>query len=207
MNKHIVLLSTLFFLVAGGGLIFINVGKWLIVSEEPRKVDVIICLSLSNARLQKVVELFRQGYADKILVTYTNIRVKVIKSGVPDNAVLSLNDKHNSTYEEAMHAIQYMHRQNLHSAIIVSDPYHMYRAKWTYDHLVGTVPIQLTYTASESINEKKFWWDEPKSRRFVLNEIPKVAYYWIAHGLLGVKYDPQWVTDLEHWYSKMLTHF
>ena len=114
---------------------------------------------------------------------------------------------HSTADEEALHVIQFMHKQNLHSAIIVSDPYHMYRAKWTYDHLTDTDAMQLTYTASESIHSKKIWWDDQKSRHFILNEIPKVAYYWIAHGLLGVSYDPQWIIVTEQWYNKLLKHF
>ena len=83
----------------------------------------------------------------------------------------------------------------------------MYRAKWTYDHLTDPDAIQLTYTASESIHSKKIWWDDQKSRHFVLSEIPKVFYYWIAHGFLGVSYDPQWIIVTEQWYNKILKHF
>ena len=170
-------------------------------------MEVIICLNLSNARVKKAVKLFRQGYADKILVTFPGTRKLVTENGVPDENVLSLDSKPNSTYEEALGVIQFMHREKIYSAILVSDPYHMYRVKWTYDHLVDTEAIQLVYTASKQIHEKKFWWDGQKSRRFILSEIPKVAYYWVVHGLFGVKYDHQWITDLEHWYNKKMKHF
>jgi hypothetical protein len=80
----------------------------------------------------------------------------------------------------------------------------MYRVKWTFGQVLNSQKIHTTFTASEPSWAKGSWWENKTSRVFVLNEIPKVLYYWIAHGLLGIKNDPPWVNDLESWYNKML---
>jgi len=148
MNKRIFLVSILLLLVLGGRFFPLNISNWLALSDEPRKADVIICLNGNPDRMPKAVELFRQGYADIILVTFPSTRNEALKYGVPGMAVVSLNGGYNSTYEEALHAVRFMKQENLHSAIIVSDPYHMYRAKWTYGYLANAEAIELTYIAS-----------------------------------------------------------
>jgi uncharacterized SAM-binding protein YcdF (DUF218 family) len=207
VNKHIFLVISLLLLAIGGRLFFLNVSDWLSVSEEPRRSDVIICLNGDKDRVPKAVELFRQGYAGKILVTYAETRKLVTGNGVPDEAVLSLDSRPNSTYEEALGAIQFMVREKFKSAIIVSDPYHMYRVKWTYGHLTASDAMQITCTAYEAFWAKGFWWDQTRSRLAILNEVPKVIYYWITHGFLGIDYDPLWLTTIDRWYNKMLKHF
>lgn len=103
-----------------------------------------------------------------------------------------------------MDVVRFMGRENLQSAIIVSDPYHMYRAQWTYGHLTDADAIDLTYIASGATGVKKNWWKDTTERRTVLREIPKIFYYWIAHGLLGVRNDPQWIVATELWYNRFL---
>jgi uncharacterized SAM-binding protein YcdF (DUF218 family) len=207
MNKKFLFFNSFVLLVAGCMYLFLNIGNWLTTGENPRKADIIICLNLSNARIQKAVDLYNRGYSGKILATFPSSRDKIIKHGVAAKDVLSLYTLHNSTFEEAIHAIEFLHRQNLRSALIVTDPFHMYRAKWTYRHLNEKDAIELTYTAAEHLQSPDMWWRERKDRRFVLTEIPKIAYYWIAHGLLGVTYDPKWIIVTERWYCNLLKHF
>ena len=87
-KKNVILLVCMVFLFAGGLWGFSSVGDRLSLSEEPRRSDIVICLNAGDARVQKAVELYRQGYADKILVTYVNTREKVIKRGVRKQDVL-----------------------------------------------------------------------------------------------------------------------
>jgi hypothetical protein len=190
-----------------GGLLFFNATTLLLISDLPQKAEVIICLNGNLKRIPKVAELYSQGYARKILVTYPSTRKAMIKAGIPETAVVSLDGGYNSTYEEALGVVRFMELENLRSAVIVSDPYHMYRARWTYSWLSDTGKVQLTYVAAEESGERPFWWDDTKDRRTVLRELPKIAYYWIAHGLLGIRYDPPWVMAAERWYNRMLLRF
>ena len=196
--------NAIIFLLAVGGLVFLKIGNWLSFSETPCNADLIICLTGSNERVQKAIDLSRQGYAEKILVTSVQIPSLMGKNRVPAENIMILSSKAASTYEEARLVSQFINEKKYNSAIIVSDPYHMYRVKWTFGQVLNSQKIHTTFTASEPSWAKGSWWENKTSRVFVLNEIPKVLYYWIAHGLLGIKNDPPWVNDLESWYNKML---
>ncbi len=53
-----------------------HLDAWLTISESPRQADIIVCLNSSDARVKKAIELYRLGYADKILVTYPSTQKK-----------------------------------------------------------------------------------------------------------------------------------
>jgi len=208
MNKYFLLAAFLVLLSLAARSCFLNIADWLAVSEIPQKVDVIICLNGNPNRLPKVVGLFKQGYADKILFTFPSTKDAAIdKYAIPDTALLALAGGYNSTYEEALQVGRLMQQKNLQTAIVVSDPYHMYRAKWTYDNLAGLENRKFTYIASELPRSSRFWWDDTKDRRTILGELPRILYYWIAHGLLRIRHDPPWISATEQWYNRMLQRF
>jgi len=185
---------------------FLNIGDWLTISEDPEKAELIICLNGDQARLPKAVELFKQGVANHILVTSSSMRQFILRQGVPETAVTALSGPNSSTYEEARSAVQYMGGHKVRYAVVVSDSYHLYRARWTFERLKESQTFQFSYAAANPISENRQWWSDRKSRKFVLNEIPKVVYYWVGHGLLGIETDPHWVNAAESWYNKFLNH-
>lgn len=193
-------------LITGGAIFILNIGDWLTYSEEPEKADLIICLNGNKDRIKKAVELLNQGIAGHILVTSSSMRDVIVAQGVPETAIKVYSGKYNSTYEEATGAVQFMVGQEMSSAVIVSDGYHLYRARWTFERLKKSNAIEFSYTASGPMFGNREWWRDTQSRKFVLNEIPKVAYYWIGHGLLGIETDPQWINATESWYNKLLDH-
>jgi hypothetical protein len=207
MKKGFLLIICLLLLIVGSWISFHHISSWLTITEVPRKSQVIICLNGNLKRIPKVVELYNQGYAGKILVTFPATRTAMITAGIPETAITSLEGGFNSTYEEAMAVVRFLELENLRSADIVSGPYHLYRVKWTYSHLADTGKMLLTYIADEEKGEQPFWWDNSSDRRTVLRELSKIAYYWIAHGLLGVRDDPPWVTEIEQWYNRILLRF
>lgn len=206
MSRVVSLSGILFLLTVGVGIFFLNVGTWLTVSEEPEVADLIVCLNGNKERINKAAELYKDGGAGHILVTSSSMRRIILAHGVPETAVTAVGGPHNSTYEEARSIVLYMREQNVRSALVISDGYHLYRARWTFELLKGSQTFQFSFTAADQISENRLWWREKASRRFVLNEIPKVAYYWIGHGLLGIEDDPQWINAAESWYNKFLNH-
>ena len=206
MNKVIILLCSLVLLAMGGRFLFLNIGDWLVLSEDPGKADIIICLNGDKERIPRAAELFKQGYADKILVTYPKTGKLMQAQGVPEEAILSLHSRPTSTYEEALGALRLMAGDKIHSALIVCDPYQLRRAKWTFSHQADN-KTSISYAAYEALWAKGFWWDNTKSRLAVFLEIPKLVYYLLGHGVLGVRHDPQWVIETERWYNHMLRRF
>lgn len=117
--------------------------------DEAQPADVIIVLGAAEyrgrpspvlkARLDHALELYEQGLAPRILTTggaggdpvYTEGgvgRAYLMSHGVPPEAVIVENEGA-STVESTSMAAEIMRRMGLHSAIVVSDGYHIYRVK------------------------------------------------------------------------------
>lgn len=117
--------------------------------DEARRADVIIVLGAAEyrgrpspvlkARLDHGLELYRQKFAPRILTTggaggdphFTEGevgRAYLVSRGVPSEAVI-VETEGSSTVHSMTAAAEIMRRMNLKSAIVVSDGYHIFRAK------------------------------------------------------------------------------
>jgi len=119
------------------------------VRDEAQPADVILVLGAAEyrgrpspvlrARLDHALDLYRRNLAPRIFTTggaggdpvYTEGgvgRSYLMSHGVPSEAVIVENEGE-STLESTAMAGEVMHRMGLHSAIVVSDGYHIYRVK------------------------------------------------------------------------------
>jgi vancomycin permeability regulator SanA len=117
--------------------------------DEASKADVILVLGAAEyrgkpspvlrARLDHVLELYRQGLSALVLTTggaggdpvHTEAEVSrkyLTENGVPAESVL-VETQGSSTVESVAAATEIMRRAGLRSAVIVSDGYHVYRVK------------------------------------------------------------------------------
>ena len=117
--------------------------------DEVQTSDVILVLGAAEyrgkpspvleARLNHALFLYRQKWAPRILTTggaggdptFTEGevgRAYLSSHGVPSEAVLT-ETQGSSTVESTVGALEIMRRLNLHSCIVVSDGYHIYRVK------------------------------------------------------------------------------
>ncbi len=117
--------------------------------EEARPADLILVLGAAEyrgrpspvlkARLDHALELYKRGLAPRILTTggaggdplFTEGgvgRAWLIAHGVPPEAITAETEAE-STVESTAMAAEIMRRMGLHSAIVVSDGYHIYRVK------------------------------------------------------------------------------
>ena len=117
--------------------------------DEARPADVIIIMGAAEyrgrpspvlrARLDHGLELYRRGLAPRILTTggaggdpvFTEGEVGrnyLVRHGVPSEAIL-LEDEGESTHHSIAVAAEIMRRLRLRSCIVVSDGYHIWRAK------------------------------------------------------------------------------
>src|SRR5581483_8875492 len=119
------------------------------VTEEAQRADVIIVMGAAEyrgrpspvlqARLNHALLLYLRGLAPYILTTggaggdpqFTEGevgRAYLTRHGVRAEAIITEN-KGATTVESLDSAAETMHRMNLHSCIVVSDGYHIYRVK------------------------------------------------------------------------------
>ena len=117
--------------------------------ERARKSPVIVVLGARvspdgtasaalRARVEKAVELYRQGLAPRLLFsggvgTYppaeaNAARAVALRLGVPESDCLIETDSH-STQENARFSARLLRTLGAREAIVVSDPYHLLRAR------------------------------------------------------------------------------
>jgi uncharacterized SAM-binding protein YcdF (DUF218 family) len=117
--------------------------------DEAQKADVIVVLGAAGyhgrpspvlrARLDHALELYKQGIAPRIMTTggaggdpiYTEGgvgRAYLIGRGVPSEAII-VESEGATTVHTIAAAAEIMQRMGLHSAVAVSDGYHIFRVK------------------------------------------------------------------------------
>jgi uncharacterized SAM-binding protein YcdF (DUF218 family) len=117
--------------------------------DEARPADLIVVLGAAEyrgrpspvfkARLDHALDLFRRGQAPRVLTTggaggdpfYTEGgvgRAYLVSNGVPSEAII-VEPEAESTVQSTAAAAEIMHRMGLTSCILVSDGYHIFRAR------------------------------------------------------------------------------
>jgi uncharacterized SAM-binding protein YcdF (DUF218 family) len=117
--------------------------------DAARRADAIIVLGSAvwpnerpspslNARTQHAIALYRAGYAPYLILCggvggnppseAEVMRRIATRAGVPADALL-LEDQSHSTEENLANAKKLMDARGWHSAVVVSDPFHLYRAE------------------------------------------------------------------------------
>lgn len=116
--------------------------------DESRPADVILVLGSAvwpneqpspslRARTQRAIELYQEGYAPYLLLSgglgrYPPEEAEVMRrlavdAGIPQEA-LFLDKEAHSTWESVQNAREIMEQQGWETAIVVSDPFHIYRS-------------------------------------------------------------------------------
>ena len=124
-------------------------GSSLIVNDDHLpKSDVIIVLGFPSnndgtpsptmkARVEKAVELFEKGYASTIILSGGAVKNEFAEAevmaalakdlGIPESAII-VETESKDTLQNARFTAEIMNKHNWHTAIIVTSPYHTYRA-------------------------------------------------------------------------------
>ena len=117
--------------------------------DEARPADVIIVLGAAEyrgrpspvlrARLDHALELYRRKLSPRFITTggaggdpvFTEgdvAREYLVRNGVPSEMIM-VEDRGESTFHSTAEAAEIMRRLGFHSCIVVSDGYHIFRAK------------------------------------------------------------------------------
>ncbi|MEE9164929.1 MAG: YdcF family protein [Nitrospinota bacterium] len=166
------------------------IGKLLIKSDPLSKADIIIVLAGEQGeRVQYGVELYKQGYADKILfsggsivdfpggekITWAGLmKDYATLLGVPENAII-LQDESRSTQEDALFSSRLLQDQNFYSVILVTSPYHSRRAYLMFKQVFKGIEIHSAPVVN-SWYDANSWWKNFKGRYQVAREY--FAYLW-----------------------------
>lgn len=189
MKKILPLLLLLAVLV--GGYFFLQGEEFqslwrhsLVVSVPMEKADALIVLGGEPlARPQEAARLYRQGVAPKVFVTglgdAARNRQILMASGVP-GSVITMETKATSTFTNATLLKPLLEAAGVHTALIITSPFHTRRALATFQKVIPGISFGVT---EASIS----WWKRKEGRgdvnRFAIVEFIKTLEYWLFYGV------------------------
>lgn len=182
--------------------ILLKIAKFLIIQDKLRKADLVKPMEggPSAERLDYAIELYKEGYASKILLSGGEVDLigysgphswpklakdYAIAKGVPGKSII-IGGATESTYDEAIDLKKVMQSHRFYSAIIVSDPPHMRRVAMTFNRFVKdkNTNIKLIYRPLP-MGKGKFvlndWWNDEDSFLMVVNEYLKIVFYFFKY--------------------------
>ncbi|HLX81372.1 MAG TPA: YdcF family protein [Burkholderiales bacterium] len=171
---------------------FLGAGHFLEApAQSPVPADLMVALGGDNgARVDRVLELYREGFARRVLLTgpeggysrtraaYLNWRARyLVDEGIPEK-VLLYDRRAESSWEEAVNALQLMREMKLDRVLVVSDPPHMRRLSWVWGKVFSGSGKEYTLVASEMEQwDAAHWWRTSSNAQFVFGEYIKLGYY------------------------------
>ncbi len=171
--------------------ILISIGDFLIVQDTLEPANVIHVIAGEDYRTDYAFQLYRQGNGKTIFFTggWCNIhlyghgahaREKALAQGLPLDVIVSNDSEVMSTYMEAERLKEWIASNSspVQSIIVVSDPFHMRRARWAYRKVFGDqVQIQMAPVPFELTPYQSTWWKDVASRKYVQEEYFKFIFY------------------------------
>ena len=134
--------KSLLITVLGFYLFLAAVGSVLSMPDLRCKADALVLLSGGDkAREEEIARLYKKGCSEKVVLTRTSGATRgnhiytlqdLAKIGIPDRAVLFTPGQSDSTYDEARHVLELMDNKNMGDVIVVTDPYHVFRARMIF---------------------------------------------------------------------------
>ncbi|MCC6176872.1 MAG: YdcF family protein [Chloroflexi bacterium] len=150
--------------------------------------DAIIVISGDEAlaRYREGVRLFRAGWAPTLIFSGATwdgsdsnaevMRTMAVAEGVPPGAIL-VDHLGDDTYGNAVNTLTLMESHALHSAILVTSPYHLQRALLTFQGVYQDSGIRLVGRAAPDGAWRKInWWRSPDTRALTFRELEKLGY-------------------------------
>jgi uncharacterized SAM-binding protein YcdF (DUF218 family) len=194
-----------FILIFFGCLIysFFNLGKFLDVTQEPSKTELLVCLGggIYQTRIEKTLELYKKGFLTTnniILTGYVNnpheVKKKILEDKrityIKENAVNNLNiifekDLKN-TVEEVRFVKNFMKENKIKSVTFISDPAHSRRISLFFEYLTG-INGDFKYKvigAEDKKWHKENYYKNKYSLNYALTEVAKIFYGFIKYGIL-----------------------
>ena len=183
----------LLFLVLGGAFAYTEAGRFVSSpTDAPVASDVVVALGGEALRRGgKAGELWRHGLARRIfLAGPVDARVALLAGqGVPAVDILT-DGRSRHSWDEAVNTFRLMTANGWTSVLVVSDPPHMRRLAWTWEHVfVGSGMTFRLIPAPMPGWDAGHWWRDAHSAAFVKSELGKLVFYLFRYGSEGPEFD------------------
>jgi uncharacterized SAM-binding protein YcdF (DUF218 family) len=160
------------------------VGWYLSPQDNLEKTDMIVVVSGgdNDARIEKGIQLYKEGWAPLILFSGAAAEGEVsnakamkriaVAKGVPADKIL-MEEKSKTTQENADFSAVIVTEKNANSLILVTSPYHQRRTYNLFKKTLPNVKI-LNQSALDSKWRKKGWWQTNVGRFLTVGELGKI---------------------------------
>lgn len=177
-------------------------GDFLVLQDNLHSADVIHVIAGEDNRTDYALQLYKQGYGKMLFFTGgwcqihhyyhgEHAEARSLAQGIAMNAIAFDDSSVTSTYMEAEKLKEWMAHSPtpIHSVIVVSDPFHMRRARWTYKKVLGhNIEVQMAPVPFELTSYRRHWWTDQASRKYVQDEYKKLAYYILRYQISTGKF-------------------
>jgi len=175
-------------------VIFVVMGAVLVIADPLEKADAIVVLSGGEeVRLQEAISLYKEKYAETIILTETGALVKgynaqysgeqrlyLINAEIPSSAIQIIGKHAASTREEAKLVHTQAANTNIHTLIVVTDPYHTLRTRIIWKDVFRDSGIKIIVRpARGSWYKSTSWWMSTAGWENTVSEYAKLLSYVI----------------------------
>lgn len=182
------------------------IARFLIVRAEPSRADVVVVLSGSSMyeeRIRHGITALREGRVRSIVLTNDGRRGRwsrrrqanltsterardaVLDADIPEQRLVTLPQRVNSTYDEAVAVRGFAEKAEIRSVLVVTSPYHSRRALWVFRRVLEPAGVEVGIDSplpGEQSPLPGTWWLSRGGWRSVALEYVKLVYYRIKHG-------------------------
>ena len=196
--RSVVLLTLPSILIVSVVIIFLGVGRWLVVEDPLEKAQAIVVLSgRIPVRAKEAGRLYNAGYASQIWLTrgnepaaslqemhiayigedFFNTRV-LMHEGVPSNAIRVLEPPIDNTADEIRVVANELSREKGGVVIIVTTKAHTRRVRTLWKDLSGGRGRAIVRAASSDPFAPEHWWRATSDSLDVVREVLGLLNAW-----------------------------
>lgn len=201
-------IAALIILLAAAGTIWsvVGIGKFLAHEDPLTGADAIFVFA--GTRIERPLEaadLFREGYAKRIVVTRATaeqatfdieklgIRVPtdfdltkdvLLQLNVPEDALVAPERIHDNTGEEARTLRELAVAHRWRRVIVVTSKYHLRRVALACRRALRGTGVEIVARGSRyDASTPERWWARRNDIRWVVSEVPKLVLYGLGFGM------------------------
>jgi uncharacterized SAM-binding protein YcdF (DUF218 family) len=182
------------------------IARFLIVRAEPSRAELVVVLSgasVYDERVRHGIDVLREGRAPSIALTNDGLRGRwsrrrqanltsterardaVLDAGIPGQRLITLPQRVNSTYDEAVAVRGFVEKAGVRKVLVVTSPYHSRRALWVFRRVLEPAGVEVGIESplpGEQSPLPGTWWLSRTGWHSVALEYVKLVYYRIMHG-------------------------
>jgi Uncharacterized conserved protein len=186
------------------------IGDFLIVQDTLQPADVIHIIAGEDYRTDYAIQLYKEGYGKTLFFTGgwctkhqykhgEHAEQRSLAQGVPSSNIAFDESTVTSTYMEAERLKEWISQSStpIRSVIVVSDPFHMRRVRWTYKRVLGKdIEVRMAPVPFRLTPYQRSWWMDWSGRKYIKEEYTKYFYYILRYQFSWGKFH-EWLVSLD----------